>query len=294
VEHEAWEVACLDKWAIGFSITKEGAAYNKGDCHEPTVGAKAPASSGGACVLGNVIDLGEGDTAEVGSLTVIETVNFNTKEVYVNAGRLTEPFTEHVDNDTHYNGWTNYCNGKELANGACKQARERYTESRRAGSWAARNGPMTVYLQNQPFNGDCGDMSNSVPMGKIIPGGNINVFMDVPPMGAQPALPQPDAVMDLHDGQVAPVGQWAVVEVVNHLQKTSCIWYGQLTSPAPEKAAGQIDVNVWDHYGSKGSAQEGAESLYAARTSTATVERDGQRSALFGYKVAYHGSGCSF
>jgi hypothetical protein len=131
-------------------------------------------------------------------------------------------------------------------------------------------------------------------MGKIIPGGNINVFMDVPPMGAQPALPQPDAVMDLHDGQVAPVGQWAVVEVVNHLQKTSCIWYGQLTSPAPEKAAGQIDVNVWDHYGSKGSAQEGAESLYAARTSTATVERDGQRSALFGYKVAYHGSGCSF
>lgn len=246
----------------------------------------------------NVQDLKEGQTAPAGSTLVVERVDFGSRTINVNAG--VGPVTEQVQGLLHTNVWVILDGSLEQA--LCEQARERFTEAASPGSWANQPSPMQVFLNGSPFSGSCGGAGAPVayspppaPVPVVNQCGGCPTY--VPPVqqcggcptsSGQPNIPAPDAVRDLNPGQVSPAGQWAVVEVVNHLNKTSCIWHGQLNQPLPERALGQIDVNVWDHYGSQGSAWGGAQSLFDARSSTAQIPG----SWAWGYRVAYQGQGC--
>lgn len=251
----------------------------------------------------NVKDMREGETAPAGSTLVVETVNFGTRTINVANG--VGPVKEEVQGLIHTNVWVILDGSLDQA--LCEQARERFTEASSPGSWANVPTPMQVFLNGSPFNGSCGNASVPVtyspppaPVNQCGSGCQAPVYQQ--PCGGtcnnpcggcgtssgQPNIPAPDAVRDLNPGQVSPAGQWAVVEVVNHLNKTSCIWYGQLNQPLPERALGQIDVNVWDHYGSQGSALGGAQSLFDARSSTAQIPG----SWAYGYRVNYQGNGC--
>ena len=105
----------------------------------------------------SVVDLEAGETAPKGSFSVMEIVDNGADTVSIAGGQLAEDFTERIEGEVHYNGWTNYEDLAAAQEGACQQAMERYSEAS-SDTWAEG---YTVHLDGEIFTGQCGDGSSS-------------------------------------------------------------------------------------------------------------------------------------